>query len=480
MRDFVLLYINGQRIEVRGNSAFLMLSDFLRYEIHKTGTKIVCAEGDCGACTVMCSTLTPGQAKPNAFVTLNSCIMPVALLDGCHVLTVEALRQEDGTLSPLQQAMVNCQGAQCGFCTPGIMMALAQHYENRKNVTEKSVKNCLTGNLCRCTGYQPILQATQALPKDHNEGLIQRYSSKKIDHDRSRVFKKAVQIEASEKHFYSPVTLKEAVSFRNKNPTAKIFSSATDLGVAANKGFFNLETLLGLRQIGSLYKLERSKGMVWIGARVNLAELEKFMECLIPEFSQFLHVFASPQIKNVATLIGNVANGSPIGDTLPFLMVMGATVRVIGSKGSRDIPFDELYKGYRQLSLKPNEIIEGLSFPVPSKTEKIRLLKVCQRKDLDISTVNAGFRVQFSEGRAQKAKVAFGGVAATVLSLPKVEKYLEGKILSAEVIDQACTMIGEAIQPRTDVRGADKYRRKLAQNLFRKFAFELGDVNERP
>lgn len=473
MRDYVLLYINGRRVEVRGGACFQMLGDFLRYEERLTGTKIVCAEGDCGACTVLRAFPHPDSKNLSSFQSMNACIMPVALADSSHIITVEGLKSA-GKLHPVQEAMVNCQGAQCGFCTPGFVMALTGMFEQKTAVTEKLAKNHLTGNLCRCTGYSPILEAACAIDPQQVVRMEKRYGAKAITQDLAKHFKQPIRIAAEGKVFVSPVKIAEAAKLRSRLKQAKIYSAATDLGVAINKGKIRTETLLSLQQIPELYALKRKGKEIFVGAKVTLTELENFCAEHVPELEKFLRVFASPQIKNVATLAGNVANGSPIGDTLPFLLISDAVVETRSSRGKRAIPFRSFYLGYRKTALRSDEFITGIRFRAPEKQELLKLYKVAQRKDLDISCVNAGFRLTLAKGRIASAQIAFGGVAATPLSLKETEKFLTGKEWNPATVSAALDKIAHEIKPLSDLRGSADYRLKLSQNLFRKFALETG------
>ncbi len=491
-RDYVLLSINGKRVEVRGPQAFMMLADFLRYERRMTGTKIVCAEGDCGACTVLRAYVPPGPAAgvatksvaksgagkglPPAFRAINACIFPVALADGSEILTVESL-SEGKNLGPVQEAMVNCNGSQCGFCTPGFVMALSQLFEDKREITEKRAKNYLTGNLCRCTGYQPILEASLAVDPSSVPPLRKRYPSGDFQKEWARVSKIPVSLDDGTKSFCSPTTVREALAFKRANRSAQLFSSATDLGVSVNKGRTSLAQFFSVQQIPELYRLDLKNGHAYVGAKVTLSELETFLEthAAAPEFRKLLTIFASLQIKNVATLAGNVANGSPIGDTLPFLLVMDATVHAVNARGSRKIPFSKFYKGYRETALAKDELIVGISFRVPDKSEHVRLYKVSQRKDLDISCVTAGFLISTKNRVITSANIAYGGNGPTVLRLPKTERFLKSKPLNDATIEKAGEILASELKPRSDVRGSDRYRRVLSQNLFRRFAQDLSE-----
>lgn len=477
-RDYVLLYINGKRVEVRGAESFLMLSDFLRVRKRLTGTKIVCAEGDCGACTVMRSAPLPGVGSPAPFLPMNACIAPVALLDCSHLVTVEGLR-EDGALDAVQRAMVAHQGGQCGFCTPGFVMALSGLFERiheRKRAPQaKEVQNALTGNLCRCTGYQPIIDAAMAVDVNSVVPLAKRYRTAAAERDLRASMRVAVEIQHQDRHFWAPTQASQVAKVLARNRSARIWGSATDLGVSVNKGRLEVAGLVSTRLVPGLAEVKKTGKKVAVGARVTLSQLEQALKREVPELSRFLHVFASPQIKNVATLVGNVANGSPIGDTLPFLQIADAVVEVQGAR-KRRVPFRKFYRGYRQTDLRRGEWITAITFRLPQADERIRLLKVAQRKDLDISGVNAGIRASMKGSVVVSAQIAFGGVGPTVVSLPKTEAYLKGKNLDPLVVEKALSLLAQEIRPRSDVRGSAEYRVKLSQSLLKRTLLEFAGV----
>lgn len=478
MRDHVVFYLNGVRQEVGADRAGWMLADFLRVERGLTGTKIVCAEGDCGACTVLRYVPTPSvKAVPverARFLPVNSCITPVAQMDGSTLITVEGLSKEDAKLTPVQQAMVQCHGSQCGFCTPGFVMALTALVEKRiafgssDSLTAAEAKNALTGNLCRCTGYQPILQAAESIDVGACDPLWDRYYPPKQAKELKAVWKKAVEIEGEGFTFFAPTALKDALAYLKKYKDARVLTGATDLGVLHNKWKQRLQRVLSLHLVSELYSVTGDKGRIKVGSRVTLSELRWIVKESIPEFSRFLDLFASPQIKNVATLAGNVGNASPIADTPPFLLVAGAVVHTAGPKGKRQIPLEKYYLGYRKTALAAGEIITALEFDVPEQLESLALYKVSQRKDLDISTVNAAFRVSWDEGRIASARVAFGGMAATPLRLPKTEKAMVG-VDPGKDLEHVLEALHAEMSPLSDLRGSSAYRRVVAENLVRRF-----------
>lgn len=488
-RDHVLLFINGKPHTVRGEEAGMMLSDYLRYQLQLTGTKVVCAEGDCGACTVLRQTSLPGSATP-IFEPINSCILTVAQMDSAHLLTIEAMGEgwPEG-LSPVQSAMVSCHGSQCGFCTPGFVMALSGLVDKRvaagaatNALQNQEVKNALTGNLCRCTGYQPIIEAARAIPLAQCPPLAQRFVT--ADSTRARKKGRAVPVEVKSPtfHFYAPLTAKAAARFLSQHSEGRVIGAGTDLGVLVNKGKLTYRALVSLHLIPELNEVRErtSKGKkgapgprrLWIGGNVTIADLRRATESSIPELARFLDLFASPQIKHAATLAGNVANASPIGDTLPFLLVAGATLHLTGPKGEREIPIEKFFLDYRKTARKRDEIITAIEIDIPEEGEELWLTKVSQRKDLDISAVSAAFRVRWADRPAKKIadiRVGLGGVAGVPLRLKRTEGKLAQRALDSGAVAAAVETLQSEITPLSDLRGSAAYRRVVAENLLTRF-----------
>jgi xanthine dehydrogenase small subunit len=476
MRDSVVLYLNGERLVIPAAQAGWMLSDFLRYERNLTGTKVVCAEGDCGACSVL--RYVPGRSSTPLFLPINSCIMTVAQCDGTSLVTVDAL-SENGELSPVQSAMVASHGSQCGFCTPGFVVAITGLVEKKLcagirsgSCSARDAKNALTGNLCRCTGYQPIVDATTAIDLEKCRTVAARFFSKRQAADLKKIRSNPLRVESENYTFYAPKRLADAARAAAKNPSARIVAAATDLGVAVNKGKTKLPEVISLHLVDELYAMKVAKNRISVGARVTLAELRVAVKEKIPEFARFLDLFASPQIKNSATLIGNVVNASPIGDTPPFLLVAGATVHIVGPRAKRKIPLEKFYLGYRKTALRRGELVSAIEFDIPAAAESLALFKTSQRKDLDISAVNAAFRVDWTDRGRTKMKsvrIALGGVAATPVRALRAEKALSGKEPSPEVLGRALEILHGEITPMSDLRGTSEFRRVLVENLFSKF-----------
>lgn len=450
-RDYLRLLVNGKEHRIGGTEAFATLGNWLRRDVAATGTKLVCEEGDCGACTVLL------RRNGGDFQPVNSCILLLAQLDGASIVTVEGLAQ-DGALTPLQQSMIACHGAQCGYCTPGFVVAMTAMYERCDRVNEKQVRNGLTGNLCRCTGYEPIIKAAldvdgAAMPK-----IRERYPQTIDARD-------AVRIGS----FFAPATLEDAVRFKGENPGCTIVQGATDVGVWINKRNFTAPAMLSLAKIPGLDELREDGDAVVAGANVTLAAFESFIESRIPELFGILNIFGSPQIKNAGTLAGNIANGSPIGDTLPYLYVAGAELEFNG--GARRVAVPDFYLGYKKFDLKADEIITRVRVPIVR--DKLKLYKVSRRKDLDISAFTAAIRLRTTDGHINSATIAYGGVAPTVIRLPRTESFLAGKPLSLATFEEAGRIARGEVAPISDVRGSADYRAQLAENILPKFWYEV-------
>ncbi len=469
-RDYVVLTINGQKHVVKGEDAFQPLSNFLRYQLGLTGTKIVCAEGDCGACTILFQRIVSSSLNKDKFQSMNSCISTTFLMDMTHVISVEGLSQNN-RLTEIQDSMIQNFGGQCGFCTPGFVMSITNLYENATEIDEQKVKNYLTGNLCRCTGYKPILNAALAVDTGKVQPLGNCFDFKNLQQTISEDIEMPIKITTGEREFFAPTTLAMAADYKMKNPDVRLFSGATDIGVQINKGKSPGLKLMSLHLIKELYELRVDGDQVVVGARVSLAALQSFLKNKSPKFSDFLNIFASPQIKNAATLVGNLANGSPIADTTPYLLTADATVELLSTKGKRVLPLTKFIKGYKSFDLNEDEFITNIRFKLPANS-KIGLFKISQRRDLDISCVNSSFVFEVKDNLIEKAKIAYGGVGPKALRLFDVEALLEGKILDTALVNQAKEMIAKTISPLSDLRGSAEFRQRICLDLFDRFVQE--------
>lgn len=473
MRKDILCYINGEEHHISGKQAMMSVAEYLRYIKGLTGTKVVCSEGDCGACTILVSRLMDGQMSQ--YKSINSCISYMYLMDRCHLVSVEGLKK-DKELHEVQSKMVKYHGAQCGFCTPGIVCAMANMTEDlkitQKSNTEQKVKNYLTGNLCRCTGYKPIIKAGTSINIQKVELLGAMYNDKKI----SEVFlanaASDILITYENKEIYIPAQFYELIKYKTDHTNCTIVSGATDLGVLVNKGVVNLNRVLCLYNLKGAYKISHSNEKIELGAMASFADVERECKNDFSEFSQLLHIFASPQIKNNGTLMGNLLNASPIADTTPFLLVADASIELVSSAGTREIKIsDFIQPGYKQLDLKPNEF--GAKIILPKSDYDYKLYKISTRKDLDISTVSMACRYKLHGQKIAEISFAFGGVGPRVLRTPHIEKLAVNKDFNQDLFLSLGNDLLKEISPQSDHRGSKEFREKLCQNLLLKFCDEV-------
>lgn len=472
-RREIVFFVNHERIVVSDEKVFLTFAEFIRYQRALPGTKIVCAEGDCGACTVLKSSSHPNGL--GIYRSVNSCIIPLYLLDGCHIITVEGV-QEGEALHPVQESMAKHHGGQCGYCTPGFVCAMSALAEetilSKKQITEKKARNYLTGNLCRCTGYEPILKAATTLDLKGTKSFQERYRNSDRDNEIAKNSRLSVRMETKQGKVFLPTTIEEAVGIKAKYPEVRIVAGATDIGVVVNKGKLDTPVVMSLALVKDLFETRELKQGLWIGSQVTLSQLETWLERKHPEMAKILHIFASPQIKNQATLVGNVVNGSPIADSIPFLMAMDAKVIIQSQKGQREEPLREFYLGYKQLKLEAHELVVGVEIPNLQKDEFVKLYKVSTRKDLDISAVTLAIFIR-GDGLVQEARVVLGGVGPTVRRFENLEKILLGQKMTEALIFKVAAQVELEIKPLTDVRGSKEFRLQLGKNLFLKYAHEL-------
>jgi xanthine dehydrogenase small subunit len=462
--------LNGEITAVRHIAPTKMVLNFLREDLGKTGTKEGCAEGDCGACTVVLGELHGDRL---AMKTVNACLQFMPTLDGKALFTVEHLRQPDGTLHPVQEAMVACHGSQCGFCTPGFVMSLwalyLAHARQGSRPTPAQIRTALTGNLCRCTGYRPILEAGEKmcdLPTVafDSEALCETLRS--LRRSESLVYAYEGQ------RFYAPQSLAELTRLRAVHPQATLLAGGTDVGVWVTKQFRALGDIIYIGQVAELTEIRDEAGVLRIGAGVSLTDSSAALVKYYPQLTDMWERFASVPIRNAGTLGGNVANGSPIGDALPGLIALGARVVLRSSAGARVLPMENLYVAYMQKAMQPDEVVEAVEVPWPSPAVQFRTYKVSKRYDSDISAVCAAFALTVDRGTIVEARVAFGGMAAIPQRASHTEAALAGKPWTETTLRAARAALATDYTPLTDMRATAAYRMQVAQNLLARFYLE--------
>ncbi|GJJ00532.1 xanthine dehydrogenase [Duganella rhizosphaerae] len=470
MSEPIRFYYRGAVQEISGAAPTRTVLQHLREDLHCTGTKEGCAEGDCGACTVVVGSLNAaGQLEMKA---VNSCIQFAPTLDGKALFTVEDLQQPDGALHPVQQAMVECHGSQCGFCTPGFVMSLWGMYLDKDGqpAQRKEIDDCLSGNLCRCTGYRPIIEAAHRMTELPKVGFDRAALTEQL---RALQRNAGASYTARGQTFHAPRTLDELVALRAAHPKATLLSGSTDVGLWVTKQMRELGDIIYLGHVSALQTVSESEGMLHIGAGVSLNDAYQALCRLYPsQLGEMWQRFASLPIRNAGTLGGNVANGSPIGDSMPWMIAVGSEVVLRGPAGERVMPLEAFYLDYQKKDMRPDEFVAAVRVPLPREGVQFRTYKLAKRFDQDISAVCAAFAFKLDGDHIVEARIAFGGMAATPRRAARAEAALTGLTWSEANLRVAMDMLAQDFAPLSDMRASSTYRMQTAQNLLRRFWFE--------
>ncbi|QGZ55287.1 xanthine dehydrogenase small subunit [Paraburkholderia acidiphila] len=462
--------------EVRDLPPTRTVLQHLREDLRACGTKEGCAEGDCGACTVVVGELD-GDGHL-ALKAVNACIQFLPTLDGRALYTVEDLRQPNGALHPVQQAMVDCHGSQCGFCTPGFVMSLWAMYENQPAgaglPTREEINEALSGNLCRCTGYRPIIEAALRMFDEacHPRVALDRagVEAELRALQRTGTFEyhgpDARGAAHGESTFYAPRTLEAFAALRAAHPDARVLAGSTDVGLWVTKQFRDLGDLIYTGNVAELKSVSRDAQTLTIGAAVPLEEAYAALAIDYPELAELWARFASLPIRNAGTLGGNVANGSPIGDSMPALLALDATLVLRRATRVRTLPLAAFYTGYQKNALEAGEFVEAIRVSRPAPALRFRTYKVSKRYDQDISAVCAAFALDVREdGTLASARIAYGGMAAIPQRAAHAEAALSGARWDAISVQRAMDALATDFRPLTDMRASGAYRLKVARNL---------------
>jgi xanthine dehydrogenase small subunit len=456
--------LNGRWRTENGISPTMTLLDYLRLNAHLTGTKEGCAEGDCGACTVVIG--LPQDDGRMAWRAVNSCLVLMPQVDALPVITVEGLAQPDGTLHSVQQALIDADATQCGFCTPGFAMAMFAFAQEVKLDSgeardDETIHEALAGNLCRCTGYRPIVEACKIMRADPPGcGLADKPG------------KAASEYRAGSQAYLAPQSLDELLDVRAKYPDAIVLGGGTDLGIRVSKEREAFPVVISTQWVAPLRAISESADTLTLGGAVTYTRALPFLDKHFPSFADLVRRIGSRQIRNIGTLAANIANASPIGDTIPCLMALDATIVLRSKRGAREVKVDDFILGYRKTALAKDEIIEQISIPLRKSGTGFTAYKLSKRFDQDISTVIGAFRLRVEHGKVAELRAAYGGMAATTARASHVEAAITGKPWNADTLKDIDSLIAKDFQPMTDHRGTDAYRLRAAANLIRRLQAE--------
>ncbi|WP_234085958.1 xanthine dehydrogenase small subunit [Azonexus sp. R2A61] len=469
----IQFYFRGAIQTIQGPAPTRTVLQYLREDLQQTGTKEGCAEGDCGACTVVIGELTGDDGNEALRLrAVNACIQFLPALDGKALFTVEDLASGE-QLHPVQQALVDRHGSQCGFCTPGFAMSLFALYENQDTCPERDeIDHTLSGNLCRCTGYRPIVDAARdayALPRQPIDRLPVIAALKEL--------RKLPPLDyaGAGRQSHSPRTLVELAELRARLPEARIVAGGTDVGLWVTKLGRDLGEIIQIGAVAELKRIQIGPKRLEIGAGATLTDAFAALVAFEPQWGELARRFASTPVKNAGTLGGNVANGSPIGDSMPALIALGARVVLHRLGTEREMPLEDFYLDYQKTALQPGEFVRGLLLDAPADAliRHFRAYKVAKRLDQDISAVAAGLAVHVdNEGIVRRARLAFGGMAGTPKRAESAEAALLGRPWSPDSVRLAMTALREDFSPFSDVRATQAYRLSVAANLLQRFWLE--------
>ena len=468
MRESIQFVLNGRQETLRNLPPATTLLNYLRKVKHLTGTKEGCAEGDCGACTVLVGELFAGRVRYRA---VNACILLLPMLEGRSVTTVEHVRASDGALHPVQQAIVDAHGSQCGFCTPGFVMSLYAMYLSEPRPGTARINDVLAGNLCRCTGYGPIVRAAQSM-----YDLPAPDPGAKENRDRAQLeaiaHRETVALECGGRRFYSPGSLADFAQLCAQNPGATILSGATDVGLWITKQHRDVAAFISTSRVSELQAVREEGGMLRIGAAATWSDLEPVIGRHFPDFGELVRRFGSVQVRNLATIGGNIANASPVADALPALIALGARVVLREGARRRTLPLEAFFVAYGKQDRQPGSFVEAIELPLLHRGERLKCYKLSKRFDQDISAVCGAFNIEITQDKVREARICYGGMAGTPKRAKNVEAALIGQAWTLATVMAALPAFDRDFTPISDLRGSAAYRSQAAKNLLVKYFHE--------
>jgi xanthine dehydrogenase small subunit len=470
MAGAIRFLLGHERRELRGVDPNLTVLNYLREVERLTGTKEGCAEGDCGACTVVLGELDGERLRYRA---VNACILFVPQLDGKQLITVEHLRQPDGSLHPVQQAMVEGHGSQCGFCTPGFVMSLfALYHTERAPPSRQQILDVLAGNLCRCTGYRPIVDAARRMYERGEGDQFDAREAETIAQLQAHNGGERLAYGHGARRYFAPRRIEDLAALCEQFEDACLLAGGTDVGLWVTKQHRDLDTLIYVGAVAELRRLEVTDTHLEIGAAVTYSDAMAVLEDRWPDFGELIRRLGSVQIRNSGTIGGNIANGSPIGDSMPALIALGADVVLRKGTAQRTLPLEDFFLDYRKTALQPGEFVELIRVPLSHPQRQFRCYKISKRFDQDISALLGAFRIELEAGRVAEIRIAYGGMAAIPKRARACEQALLGQPWTEATVARAQEALARELAPISDMRASARYRLLAAQNLLAKLHVE--------
>lgn len=477
IRREIRLLLNGDEVALADVRPDETLLDLLRLRRSLRGSKEGCAEGDCGACTVLVGRVSNGEL---IYEGVNACIRFVGSLDGCHVVTIEHLKRPDGSLHPVQQAMVDFHGSQCGFCTPGFVMSLYALWMRSPEPSDREIETALQGNLCRCTGYEAITRAARAVSSYGR--VTEDALARERDNIRARLAAmhdgKRVEIGEGEDRLVVPASVDDLAEVLAAEPTATIVAGSTDVGLWVTKFMRDIAPVVFTGGLEGLQQIGEMNGTITIGAGVSYTAARDFLAWRIPALGPLIDRIGGDQVRNMGTIGGNIANGSPIGDTPPPLIALGATLTLRRGAERRTLPLEDFFIDYGKQDRQPGEFVEAVHVPIPAPKAHFAAYKITKRRDEDITAVLGAFHLHVTDGKVSSVRIAYGGMAATPKRARAVEAALLGRPWNAETVEAALPAFDEDFQPISDMRASATYRMLAAKNLLRRFLVETSGTGK--
>ncbi len=465
--DTIQFLLNDKIYKVKNPDPNKTILNYVRNDLKKTGTKEGCAEGGCGACTVVLGELNNNKI---IYKSINACISFLPILNGKQLILIEDLVYKNKP-HIVQEALIKFHGSQCGFCTPGFTMSLFSMQKNYKSINNEIIEESLSGNLCRCTGYRPIIDAAKSLSNKKDQDHFKKNQNRTI-HLLKKIKDIDIEINHQDKKYFAPKTILNLRRILKKHPNSKILSGGTDLSLEVTKFRKDIKTIISLNSVSRLNFIKKNKNLIEIGATTSLFEFQKLIKKYYLDFYNVLKRYGSVQIRNVGTIAGNIATASPIGDTLPLLLSLDAKLIIQGINKKKTLPLSQFFISYRKTKLKKGEFIYSIKIPL-NKKNIFKAYKISKRFDDDISSVCGSFSFQIKKNIITKASIAYGGMSEVPKRALSIEKDIINSEFSENTFNRAINLIDKDFSPLDDMRASRNYRLTVAKNLLLKAFYEI-------